>query len=129
MKKKNRKKQTNNRKQSPNFEKGSRKAFLLLALVLWSSLCVALYYFSIKQQLLWVIHLYMLIALPCLCAAVFINAYCNAKFASSGTSDKKADEKLIRKMRNIIKALIIIGFPPLACVLIEYIAMWLIQKF
>lgn len=127
-KKKNRKKQTLN-KETPKLVKGSKKAFLMLALVLWSVLCVAMYYLSIKEGLLWVIHVYMGISLPCLCAAVLINAYCNAKFTSADESEKKPDESFIKKMRNVIKALIIIGFPPLACVLIEFIAVWLIEKF
>ncbi len=129
MKKKNRKKKTNKNKEYPKIERGSRKAWLLLALILWSALCVALYYLSIKEQLLWVIHLYVWIALPCLSAAVIINAYCNAKYASQDESDRKPDEKFIKKMRNILKTLIIVGFPPLACVLIEYIASWLLEKF
>ncbi len=131
MKKKNRKNQITKQNNRPKLEKGSRKAWILLALILWSSLCVAFYYLSIKENLLWVIHLYVWISLPCLCGAVFINAYCNAKYTSPDEKEslKKPDERFIKKMRNIIKALILIGFPPLACVLIEYIAARLLEKF
>lgn len=114
---------------SPKIVKGSRKAWLMLLLVLWSALCVALYYLSIKERLLWMIHVYMLVAIPCLVAAVVINTYCNAKYASVGDDGEKPDPVFVKKVRNIIKALIIVGFPPLACVLIEYIAAWLLQKF
>jgi len=127
--KKNRKKPTNKQKEYPKIEKGSRKAWILLALILWSALCVALYYLSIKEKLLWVIHLYVWLSLPCLSAAVIINAYCNAKYTSPNENSEKPDEKFIKKMRNILKTLIIVGFPPLACVLIEYIAVWLLEKF
>lgn len=127
--KKNRKKSTNKQKEYPKIEKGSRKAWILLALILWSALCVALYYLSIKEKLLWVIHLYVWLSLPCLSAAVIINAYCNAKYTSPNENSEKPDEKFIKKMRNILKTLIIVGFPPLACVLVEYIAVWLLEKF
>ena len=126
QKKKNPKKQQTNT--APKLVSGSRKAFLMLALILWSALCIALYYLSIKEQLLWMIHVYMLVSLPCLAAAVIVNTYCNAKYTAPD-NDNKPDPEFVKKIRNIIKALIIIGLPPFACVMIEYIAAWLLQKF
>lgn len=109
-------------------QKAANKGLLLLAFVLWCGVCVAFYYLSIVKSMLWVIDLYMLTAIPCLFAAIAINAYCNAKY-SNPDNENKPSEAFVKKIRKIVKILIFIGFPLLSCVLIEFIAAWLIGKF
>lgn len=105
--------------------KKSKKPILLLALlILWSIICVAVYYLSIVKHLDFLISVYMVISLLTLTPAILINAYANARLTS-----ENPDEKLVNKIRNTVKILIIIGLPPISCVLIEYIAGWILNKF
>ncbi len=100
---------------------------ILLSLALWSMICVGFYYYSVKAHILWAVHLYMLVAIPALAAAVIINAYFNARYAKD--SDKKPDETLVKKARVAVKTLIIVGLPPLCCVIIDYIVIWITERF
>ena len=100
---------------------------ILIALVLWTVIAVAFYYYSIKAQILWTVHAYMILAIPTLTAAIIINAYFNAKYAKD--AEEKPDEALIKKVRSVVKTLIIIGLPPLFCVLVDFIVMWIGERF
>ena len=111
----------------------------LIVLVLWTVVAVGMYYaLAIKMQVSWIIDLYFWISLPCLGAAVVVNSVNNIKYSAamlrdksenSQSTEKKPDEKLVPKIKSVVKWLIVAGLPPFVCVMLDIIIIIFNEKY
>lgn len=119
--------------------KSGSGAKYLIVLVLWTVVAVGMYYaLAIKMQVSWIIDLYFWISLPCLGAAVVVNSVNNIKYSAamlrdksenSQSTEKKPDEKLVPKIKSVVKWLIVAGLPPFVCVMLDIIIIIFNEKY